>query len=507
MVVRVAVLLLFALAVAGCGSSSEGTPDAGPPPSPEEVDLDGFPCAMNTECAESGEPIEGTCCVVGDSLERVAEGRASEAVSIETDGAYAILCGGFGAAVHDVTVADAPEYIGSFSQRCQRSGFGPQLDDGTRVFYLAHHGDSWVPMPSLRTYHIDPAGTVTSVDFITDTEVLFEGVAYHDGYLYVAAHGGGVRQYSLDDQGIPTFERAITGFDNAWTLDIDGDFAYVADAEGGLRVIDLTDPATAQVVEVVETVALAREVDVADGRAYVAMGGAGIAVFDVSSPYEVVPIDVVDTRGSAQSVSVDGRRLAVANWNHVAMYDAESLHLLGTQRTTHYTNFEQTLGVALVGDVIFAAEWEGLDIIRYSPGYVSSDLWLEEDQIIFDPESLDARAVIVRNRGPIELIISNIRIDGDAFALDAEELRIPPGGADVVELTYQPPGPDDPQSELWFTTNDPDLPTFYTRVMTTASDRLNVGDELTEEFAFLDPSGQLDNLRGSVYVFAYFALF
>lgn len=507
MVVRVAVSLMIALATTGCGSSSPGAPDAGPPPSPEEVDLDGFPCAMNTECADSGEPIDGTCCVVGDSLERVAEGRAAEAVSIETDGAYAILCGGFGAAIHDVSVADAPEYIGSFSQRCQRSGFGPQLADGTRVFYLAHHGDSWVPMPSLRTYQIDPSGMVTAIDFITDSEVLFEGVAYHDGYLYVAAHGGGVRQYAVDDQGVPTFERVIDGFENAWTLDIDGDFAYVADAEGGVRVIDLADPATAQVVEVVDTIALAREIDVADGRAYVAMGGAGIEVLDVTSPYDINSVEVVDTRGSAQSVAVDGRRLAVANWNHIAMYDADSLHLLGTQRTTHYTNFEQDLGVALIGDVVFAAEWEGLHVIRYSPGFVAPDLWLEEDQLSFAPDEVDARAVIIRNRGPVELVIENISIDGDAFTLDEQELRIAPGGADVVELTYRPPGPDDPQSELWFTTNDPDLDSFYTRVMTTASDRLNVGDELTEEFAFLDPSGQLENLRGNVYVFVYFALF
>ena len=117
--------------------------------------------------------------------------------------------------------------------------------------------------------------------------------------------------------------------------------------------------------------------------------------------------------------------------------------------------------------------------------------------------------MVIRNRGPLDLVVQNVSLDTPSFSVDRTSLTIPPGEGGVVELTYQPPGPLDQTGTMTIDTNDPDFQGAGMRIplITTDDNFLNIGDELTPKFSFLDPSNNVESLRGKVVVLAYFALF
>jgi len=531
-----ALLLASLLALFACGSSAaEPTPrpppgdaldddddDPGPPPAWDPA-LQELPCAATkTRCADEGPHIEGTCCTYGDNLRHIARGSAAEAVDIETDGEYAYLCGGFGVRINHVLDPADPRYVGGAAPRCQRIAIGPVLGDGTRVFWLAHHGDGWVATPFLGTYHLapsegdPPAAGITEEHVIADPDVLFEGLAWDaaSSTLYAAAHGGGLRVYGTAADGTPTFVRVLDGFDNAWKLDLHEGRGYVVDGTR-LHVLDLADPRLPVRLGTLDLPGSGRDVDAHGDRVFVALGGDGIAVFDLASLDPgglptALPTVAVD--GSAQAVQANDLLLGVASWSHVAVYDRESLLRLGTERTGEYPTFEEDLGVALIGDLVLVAEWRAMHALRFHPGYVSPDIWIPDEMFAFPADEARTKTFAVRNRGPLPLEIGPIATTApERFTVTPGSAVLAPGESTDLTLAFTPPAPAPSPTLLAIETNDADAgqSPLEIPIVTTESGRLDVGDVLDGAFAFLDPTGarDIENLRGKVTVLAYFALF
>ncbi|MBW2456571.1 MAG: hypothetical protein JRI68_18780 [Deltaproteobacteria bacterium] len=471
------------------------------------------PCESGTACAEgASETVDESCCAAGDSLVHLAESGGSEVVDIESDGTLAVLCGGFGAALINVSNPDNPLIHGNASDRCQHAAIGGAVDGG-KGFYLTHHGDSWVTQASIKTYAMAPDGTYEARDVLSESGVLYEGAAWHDGHLYVAAHQGGLRIYGTASDGVPTYLTSLAGLGNAWKVAVaeSGDVLYVVDNEVGLRVVSIVDPQSPLLLGTVPTTGQPRDVHVAEGRVFVAMGGFGVDVFDASDPVQLVAAGTIVTDGSAQAVSADDGTVAVAAWSHVALYDAATQVLVGTEKLLGYPQFEQDIAVAMNGRHVLVGEWEGLHVLEHRPGYVAPDLWIPELLLQFEAAQVDARAVVVENRGYLPLSILGATASHSAFTFDRTELTIAGGAQDYLEITFTPPGPPNGLSQLTLFTNDPDpSDTSYAAGLVTAdSTLLNVGDSLDDDFAFLDPNGagQLSGLEGHVVVLAYFALF
>lgn len=482
-------------------------PEAGVPPAPEATDcpdLSCLPCGRGVACAPAPH-IEGTCCAPGDPLEKLAAEHASEVVDVQTDGRLVFLCGGFGANIYDLGDPSSPAFVGHATDRCQHAAAGPMVGDD-RVVFFAHHGDSWVGRPELSTYLVGPEGT-KRIDQKVDPSVLFEGMAYANGYLYVAAHQGGLRVYAVSDRGLPDHRATLPELGNAWKVEVDGDVAYVVDNDFGVHVVSVAEPETPTLLGSIPTTGQPRDLAIGDGRLYVALGTLGVDIFDATDPVAPTPLAHVDTLGSAQSITANADWFAVAAWTHVAVYDAETYQRIATQRTRHRDQFEQDFAVELMGEHLIVGEWEAMHVFRYKPGRVSPDLWLDEDLFAFEGGQADARAVVIRNQGYLPLQVE-LTTDSPALSVEPKRLTIGPLDAAVAELTFTPPGT--PSARLTLTGNDPDEPRADVVVdITDSSDRLDVGDPLNEGFAFLDPTGanQLEGLRGQVTILAYFALF
>ena len=481
----------------------------------ECVGLACLSCSYGEQCAPAGPFVGDGCCAFGDPLQRSATTSGSEVVDIESDGTFIWACGGFGVRISNISDPDNPKYIGSAAPRCQRIGIGPLINGDTRIFYLAHHGDSWVSQPHLWTFHLKPGGQPQLVDTKTDPDVLYEGLLWHDGYLYVANHSAGIRVYKTDGDGVATMKSTVAGFTNAWKIARSGDYLYVADTTGGIKVIDIQEPEFASVVASIETNGAARDVDAYDNRLYVALGGDGFDVLDITDPDKPFIIKHVETLGSVQDIDRDGNLLGIANWSHVVLRDASNYHLLATEKVRDFPHFEEDLGVVVSGEHVFIGEWEGVHILKHVPGYIAPDIWIEEELLAFQSDAPNARALIIRNRGLIDLDITHIDIQNpQGFEMDKTELLVPPGGAGVVEIVYTPP-PDptfkvNTQISLFSDDPDPGQSPYRLHVVAGKSaTKLDVGDTLNNSFGFLDPDGfdDVQGLKGHVTVLAYFALF
>lgn len=495
-------------------SGSDVAPPDFPPPNPPGSDacpgLSCLPCGNDEQCAADGEPFEGTCCAPGDALVHRAIGMASEAVDIESVDGVVFLCGGFGVRINDTAVLESPEYLGAITPRCQRIAIGPETENG-RLFWLAHHGDTWVDTPFLGSYVLDPDEGPVELNLIEEPGVSFEGIAYAAGVLYAAIHEGGVRVYSVDGD-VPVLETVLDGFDNATKVAVDDGVLYVADQTGGVRILDLTEPLAPVHLSQIELVGLARDVSVANGRLAVSLGADGVVVFDIEDPAIPLEIGRVDVEGSVQGVDIDDRVIAVAAWSHVALYDRDSLVLLATERVRPTPEFEQDLGISLDGDRVHVAEWEGHHILEYRPGYVAPDIWVEDELISFPADEPGLRVVAVRNRGYLDLDVSAIEVsETDPFFVSPAFGRIPAGGGLALEVGFEPEGIDVNLGTLRFDSNDPDdqQSPLWLPLHAAQSSGINVGDPIGSEFGFLDPSGngQVEGLHGNVVVLAYFALF
>ena len=478
-------------------------------------DIDCLACSQQVQCADSGPLIDGTCCAQGDPILYLASGPGSEVVDIESDGKFVLACGGFGVNVTNVANPAQPFSAGGAAPRCQRMAFGAQLDNGKKVVYLAHHGDTWVPSPFLGTYHVGPETGIVEVNTKTEAGVLYEGMRWKDGHLYVAAHGEGIRVYDTDEQGIPDHLTTLGGFGNAWKIDVEGDYAYVADFEKGLQVVSLADPGNPVLVKTVPVSGNMRDVDAHQGRIYTALGGDGVDVFLATDPADPVFEAHIETQGSVQAVAADSQHVALASWTHVAVHSIGNLHLLGTEQVRIYPSFDEILGIAANDGIVYVGEWEGMHILQPRQGYAAPDIWIEDELLMFPSDKPTARAVIIENLGALDLEITDIvSNNSQVFSVDKTTLLIPPGGADVVEVTATPPPggfSGNITSSIRFLTNDPDSyqNPFELVVITGDSTKIDVGDVVDSSFGFLDPSGagQVDGLKGHVTILAYFALF
>jgi len=473
-----------------------------------------LPCAYGSQCATEGAKIGDTCCAEGDSLVYLGQGQAAEAVDIEVDDTHAYLCGGFGVRMNRITNPAQPKFESGALSRCQRIAVGPKLANGDQVVWFAHQGDTWVENPFLATYHV-VGDLLVQKDIITEASTLFEGMTYHAGFLFSAVHASGLRVYSVDGAGKPQLATELSGLTNAWKVAGTEGALYVADGEGGLKVVDIADPLAPVIAQSLKTDGVARDVAVHQGRVFVALGGNGVAVFDAANPLALEPVATIEAGGSVQAVSADNGLLGVAAWSHLAVYDAATLKLLGTEDVKLWPEFEQVFGVAMRDDIAYVAEWEGLHTVQYVPGYVAPDLWIKDELVDFGLGDVNQRGVLVRNRGLTTLEVTSIEVsDPDLFSVSPASLTVAPGGVDLLEITFNAPAQTafNIKATLTMATNDPDpgQNPFKLHLVGNASEtQLNVGDTLGPEFGFLDPTGggQLDNLKGNVIVLAYFALF
>ena len=130
---------------------------------------------------------------------------------------------------------------------------------------------------------------VISNPFIDDTFVtggFANKVALTPTHIYVADGEEGVQIIDRSDYSLTT----VDTYDNALSIELQGNYAYVANDTEGLTIIDISTPSSAYVKNTCDTPGNALDVTVVDNFAYISVGTEGIVEINVADPIPFISI-------------------------------------------------------------------------------------------------------------------------------------------------------------------------------------------------------------------------
>jgi len=415
---------------------------------PDSLTAEAVPMALDYRCryiCQSGEPDHLLC------AQGLSDGRA-------------IVAGNRGLALIDLSALTTGG-TGSYLFRLQGVNARDVLigEDQNYIFVNTHRGEG-TGSTGFEVVQLS-GNTMKKVATREEEGILYEKMCLRGSYLYVAAHGNGLRIFDIADPENPGIAGKLEeGFVDAFAVAVEGDTAYVADGAGGLKVVDVSNPASPSIIagECLETArGTSEDVVARDGRVYVAAGGAGLAVY---TPDDLSSRALQEVDGCAESLAWIGDHLAVGTIKGVVIYEigpgtavtpvaSELSHRLGESARLRLLN-----GVgAAPGNLLLCANWNFMDVFELKEAAASSqpDINCSVQRLRFPPGG-GAREVTITHNGRGVLNISSVSPRHRDFSTDYSGGSLSPGESVSFQINYQ--GSDAQQGEgvVLVHSNDPD---------------------------------------------------
>ena len=355
--------------------------------------------------------------------------------------------------------------------------------------------------------------------------VSYEGIDVANGHIYVALRQNGLGVYERNEVG--DFRRVGTasGLSNAWGVRVRGNTAFVSDGLDGLALVDVSDPRNPTVTSRVATGGQARGLAVDGDIVYLAAGSGGLVLVDVSdSGNPVVVGRAGDVPGTAIRVDYADGHAYVAAWSDARVYDVSDPaepRFVGAVRMTRDIGYEEdgrgpvtsrTLGIAAAGDKMLIGNWHVVYSYQIHPERAAPNIVLPEAVNLLDFGTVaesEGRTipVAVRNQGTAPLTVVDTSTDNPLFTVEPRGMRIAPGDAGIVEITYAG-GSEHESGIIEFRSDDPVEP-VRKGFLTANQPGLGVGKQLPEITVNLVDGGQWSSSdsEGEVMLLAYFATF
>jgi hypothetical protein len=364
--------------------------------------------------------------------------------------------------------------------------------------------------------------------------VSYEGIDISNGYLFVGLKEGGLGVYERNPtDNTLTRIGTGTGFFNAW-----GVFAresdntiFVADGQAGLVSVNGSDPTNPTIIGRVLTGGDARDVWVNSSYwgkyAYVSLGSGGVAVVDVSDLANMKIVSRIEMPGTALRVAYSQGYLAVAAWNDLRVYDVSNpvapVFIGAARMTQDDGDFNddnrppstmRVLGVAIRGRDVFAGSWWVLHSFKINAGNLAPNIRLPESamQTDFGPVAVGDEKTIpfeVTNQGTAPLTMYRNYVQGDAYTVSPEQMRLQPGETGELHLTFRPTSSGKQVGYLNLVSDDPDQP-IRKAYLVGNMPGLGVGVPLPETHATLIADSSdwyASQTTGKVLLLGYWATF
>ncbi len=252
----------------------------------------------------------------------------------------------------------------------------------------------------------------TIVSNLTSSQILYARTVYVSGkYAYITGESSNDRLTIIDisNPASPYIVGSVAGIDNAWDVEVLGNYAYVT-AEGSdrLYIIDISNPANPQIKSYLANgtggalLDGARGVDVVGKYAYVtAYNSNALNIIDISSSTEPVVVGVYSTTypgymGYADDIMVEGNYayIAAPYSDYVTILDISS-----STKPTYVTSYQGSVSTMDVPDAIYAANGK-----LYAVGNANDSL------LIFDISTFTAPSAQIG-----DLSATNFTAYNDAF--------------------------------------------------------------------------------------------
>ena len=99
--------------------------------------------------------------------------------------------------------------------------------------------------------------------------------------------------------------------DNAYDVQIDGDYAYIADGESGLQVVDIRDPESPSIIGSLALGGFINAIALEGGYAFVTDEDFGVRKIHIGDPTNPVLVASYDTPGEPTEVATYGEYVIV----------------------------------------------------------------------------------------------------------------------------------------------------------------------------------------------------
>ncbi|WP_437799273.1 redoxin domain-containing protein [Sorangium sp. So ce693] len=370
----------------------------------------------------------------------------------------------------------------------------------------------------------DPEAPV-QLPVLQEEGISYEGVDVANHNVFVGLHGDGLGVYRYDSAVGFTRVGSLGGFTNAWGVAARDNHVFVADGVDGLVTVDATDPTAPVELGRVATGGQAKGVVVDGDFAYVAAGSAGVAVVDISDLASPVVVGRAEMPGTPLRLAYSERRLFVAAWNDVRVYDVSTpaaptfIAAVRIPRAFEYEDPERelptmrTFGVAARGQDVFIGTWENPYSYRLEPDRLAPNIRLPESaaRIDFGPVAVGDTKTLpleVTNQGTAPLTLVDSWVSGSAFSVEPRQARIAPGEKIELNVTYLASEADQEIGYLHIASDDPAAPVRKTYLVGNAPG-VSVGAPLpATRGTMLDgTTWTSEESAGGVLLLTYFATF
>jgi len=270
-----------------------------------------------------------------------------QAVAASGDYAY-VLDQYFGFRVMDITTAPAPTLLATVD--LPGGAFEVVLDGG--LAYVADNAGGLQIVDIADPNAPEIIGSVMPFGNQDDLDV--QGT-----FAYLASPTRGLQVVDVSDPTTPVLRGEVNPPGSTTGVAVDGDHAYLACQYYGLQVADISNPNSPSIIGELDIEGWPENVHIARGHAFLCTMEDGLYIVDISNPAAPEWVSTLITPGQAWDVVVDGDLAYIADIEgglQIAdITDLSDPRYLGCVDTANHTAF----GVALAGDRVCIADWEG----------------------------------------------------------------------------------------------------------------------------------------------------
>ncbi len=249
--------------------------------------------------------------------------------------------------------------------------------------------------------------TLSLLNTVDETNVIYEKMFIRDDYLYVTAHSKGIRIFDITDRVNPVMVGRIDdGFVDAFSIHVDGNTAYVADGAGGLKIVDVTDKTAPTIIDgddLATAEGTSQDVTMKDGHVYVAAGGAGLAIYQDG---DLTKRTHRHCGGCAKHFAWMGEDLAMTTMWRVLVFRLDGLGGVEVVASENISRrgIESQLrtcgGIgAIYDDLLMTANWDFMDVYKLRPAAecTKADINCWPQRIRFKPSGGKERVWVQNN--------------------------------------------------------------------------------------------------------------
>jgi len=254
-----------------------------------------------------------------------------------------------------------------------------------------------------------------------------------DDLCFVGDSSFDLKIVNISDPYNPTLHSEIVGISPVfWDMKIKGDYIWVATGNLGLGCVNITDIDNPSYVGAVGDGNTTRDLVLDGNFAYCADGYGGLEVFNIADPSNFYEVGEYFSTGDCYGVWVEGNYAITANrWNGIEILDIDD--------PTNITNIatiddgEFALDVHVEGDLIYVADYIGIEIINWSnpasPFEVAE--FNDDDGNSIDLDAINGIIFVADSMGGLEILKHDSDLDTVSDYVEVHQFGTDPNDNDT----------------------------------------------------------------------------